>query len=362
VAGLADRVLAALSQTPVTFNGRTLPIGASIGIAVAGPGETTETLLRNADLAMYEAKLQGRSRHVFYEPSMHATVVNRFQLEVALQTALAEGAITLAYQPIVDLRTGAVLGLEALARWSDRLLGDVPPSQFIPVAEETGLIHEFGYWAIEQACRDLQDWRSAHGIEAYVSVNVSLLQLDNDQFAPSVVRILLNQGLEPSALVLDVTEGALLVERSRQSLHALRSYGVRVAIDNFGTGYSSLSHLRQLPVDMIKIDQTFLRSIEDDSAEPDFLRAIIALAETLHLATSCIGIETVGQLTDLQAAGCGYGQGYLLARPGPFADVPATISLVSRPPTHPRFETVRLDAGAATLASPVGAVTGGLSL
>ena len=352
VAGLADRVLDALSEAPVEFSGHTLPIGASVGIAVAGPGETTETLLRNADLAMYEAKLQGRGRHVLYEPSMHSTVVNRFRLEAALQTALADGAITLAYQPIVDLRDGAVVGLEALARWSDRHLGDVPPAQFIPVAEETGLIHELGHWAIEQACRDLTAWRSARGIQAYVSVNVSPLQLDNDQFASSVARILLNHGLEPSALMLEVTEGVLLVERSRESLRELRSHGVRVAIDDFGTGYSSLSYLRQLPVDMVKIDQTFLRPLQDTSAEPDFLRAIIRLAETLHLATICEGIETPGQLTDLQAAGCGHGQGYLLARPGPLADVPATVQVASRPPAYSWSQSVEPDAGALTLVGP----------
>jgi len=330
VTALADRVIDALSKTKVEFSGRTLSIGASVGIAIARPGEITETLLRNADLAMYEAKFQGGHRHVHYEPTMHATVVDRFRLEDALRNALAQGAMALAYQPIVDLRSGAVVGFEALARWSDRHLGEVPPAQFIPVAERTGLIHQLGHWAIEQACRDLRQWRSARGGQAYVSVNVSPLQLDNDQFASSVVRTLLNHGLEPSALVVEVTEGALLVEEGRQSLRALRSHGVRVAIDDFGTGYSSLSYLRQLPVDMVKIDQSFLRPLENDSAGPAFLRAIIHLAETLDLATICEGIETPVQLADLQAAGCGYGQGYLLARPGPLADVPAAIPVTGR--------------------------------
>jgi len=334
VTALADRVIDALSTTPVEFSGRKLTIGASVGIAVAGPGETTETLLRNADLAMYEAKLRGGYRHVHYEPTMHTTVVDRFRLEDALHNALADGAMSLAYQPIVDLRTGAVVGFEALARWSDRNLGEVSPSQFIPVAERNGLIHRLGHWAVEQACRDLSEWRSTRGGEAYVSVNVSPLQLDNDQFASSVVRILVDVGLEPSALVLEVTEGALLVEQGRQSLRELRSHGVRVAIDDFGTGYSSLSYLRQLPVDMVKIDQSFLSPLEDSTAEYDFLRAIIRLAEALQLATVCEGIETLGQLADLQAAGCGYGQGYLLARPGPLADVPATIPVAGRPSAY----------------------------
>ena len=329
VTAVADRVLDALSEPPVEFSGHTTTLGASIGIAVAGQGETSETLLRNADLAMYEAKVGGRSRYVVYEPVMHTKVVNRFRLEAALQTAVADGAIRLAYQPIVDLRTGAVVGLEALARWSDPALGDVPPSQFIPVAEATGLIHELGHRAIDQACRELTEWRCAQGTKAYVSVNVSPLQLESDQFASSVAHILLNHGLEPSALVLDVTEGMLLVERSRESLRELRAHGVRVAIDNFGTGYSSLSYLRQLPVDLVKINQKFLHPLEDDSADPAFLRAIIRLAETLHLDAICEGIETPGQLCDLRVARCGFGQGDFLARPGPLANVPATIAVAS---------------------------------
>jgi diguanylate cyclase (GGDEF)-like protein len=331
VRALADRVLDALSQTPVQFSGRTLTVGASVGIALAGPGETTETLLRNADLAMYEAKLQGRCRHVLYEPTMHATAMTRFRLKEALQSALADGGITLAYQPIADLSTGAVVGFEALARWSDPLLGDVPPAEFIPVAEETGMIHQLGHWVIEQACRDLTQWRSTHGVRAYVSVNVSAVQLVSDQFASSVVPILLNHGLEPSALMLEVTEGAPLVERSRQCLRELRSHGVRVAIDDFGTGYSSLSYLRQLPVDVVKVDQTFLAPLDDTPAEPALLRAVIRLAETLHLATIGEGIETPGQLSDLQGAGCGYGQGNLLARVGPLEDVPTAIVIAHQP-------------------------------
>jgi EAL domain-containing protein (putative c-di-GMP-specific phosphodiesterase class I) len=241
--------------------------------------------------------------------------------------------------PIVDLTTGALAGVEALARWSDRQLGEVPPSQFIQVAEETGLIHELGHWVIEQACRDLANWRSAHSAEVYVSVNASPLQLENDHFAASVVQSLLDHGLKPSALVLEVTEGMLLVERGRQSLRELRSHGIRVAIDDFGTGYSSLSYLRQLPVDMVKIDQTFLSPIEYHATDPDFLRAIIRLAETLHLVTICEGIETPGHVRDVQAAGCGYGQGDYLAKPGPLADLPATFDCPSRQPVHPEDES-----------------------
>jgi len=321
VTGLADRVLEALSTAPVDFSGRTVTIGASVGIAIAGPQDTTETLMRNADLALYEAKAQGRSRHVLYEPTMHAAAMAHFRIKEALETALVDGAITVVYQPIVDLRTGVVAGLEALVRWSDRDLGEVAPTEFIPVAEETGLIHELGNWVIEQACGDLRQWRSARGSQAYISVNVSPLQLDNDQFASSVVPILVKHGLEPSALMIEVTEGVPLVERSRKALRELRAHGV--------------SYLRQLPVDMVKIDQTFLGPSQDVAAEPAFLRAIIRLAETLHLDTICEGIETPDQLRDLEAAGCRYGQGTLLARPGPLAEAPATIAVATGPNACP---------------------------
>jgi diguanylate cyclase (GGDEF)-like protein/PAS domain S-box-containing protein len=331
VTAIADRVIAVLTQMPVEFSPSPLTIGASVGIAVAGPGATTETLMRDADLAMYEAKLLGRCRHVLYEPTMYATAMTRIRLKQALQSALTDGAITLVYQPIVNMSTGAVAGVEALARWSDSQLGDVPPSQFIEVAEETGLIHELGHWAIEQTCRDLTQGRSARGAGFYAAVNVSPLQLDDDQFASSVVRSLAGHGLEPSVLVLEVTEGVFLVERGRQSLRELRSHGVRVAIDDFGTGYSSLSYLRELEVDMVKIDQTFLRPLDESPADPAFLRAIIRLAETQRLESICEGIETPGQLSDVRAAGCRFGQGDYLGRPGPLADVPTAIALVTQP-------------------------------
>jgi diguanylate cyclase (GGDEF)-like protein/PAS domain S-box-containing protein len=350
VTALADRVIGALSKIPVEFSRRTLTIGASVGVALAGAEETTETLLRDADLAMYEAKLQGRCRHVLYEPAMHATAMNRFRLREALQTALADGVISVAYQPIVNLGSGDVAGIEALARWRDSQLGDVSPIEFIQVAEDTGLIHELGHWVIEQACADLTRWRSARGAEAYVSVNVSPRQLDSEKFASSVILSLRNHDLAPSALVLEVTEGVLLVERGRQTLRELRAHGVRVAIDDFGTGYSSLSHLRQLPVDMVKIDQAFLHPREDNAADPDFLRAIVRLAETLSLVSICEGIETIDQLSDVQAAGCGYGQGQFFAEPGPVMEVPAAFEVVRRTSAAPGLATGELYADSVDLA------------
>lgn len=331
VAVLAGRLLEALRGSPMRLGELTVTVGGSVGIATAVPGDTTETLLRNADLAMYQAKRQGRGRHVTYDAGMYDEVAGRFRVEEALQAAVAADAITLAYQPIVDVRSGDVVGLEALARWTDPKLGVVPPSQFVPVAEQTGLIRELGQRLIRKACRELRQWRAATGAEAYVSVNVSPLQLD--ELFPSVVEGILREcGLDPSALVLEVTEGLMLVERSRAPIRELRERGVRVAIDDFGTGYSSLSYLRELPVDMVKIDQVFLRPARHGAEDQTLLHAVIGLTQSLGFTTICEGVETMAHLADLQATGCGYAQGYLLRRPGPLADIPAVIAVVADSP------------------------------
>jgi len=325
---LAARILVALHETPIDFSVGTVVVGASVGVAAAGPGETTETLLRSADLAMYQAKLRGRGRYAVYEPGLHEGAVTQFRLASALQTAVTAGAITLAYQPIADLHTGDVVGIEALARWSDPLLGDVPPSDFIPLAEQTGLIRELGGQVIVRACADMARWRAATGSNAYVSVNVSPLQLDDDDFLGFVIGALREHGLQPASLVLEVTEGLLLREHSRETLRYLRAHGVRVSIDDFGTGYSSLSYLRDLPVDMVKIDQAFVSAVESGPSDVAFLQAIVRLAETLNLATIAEGIETTTQLAALQDTACAFGQGYLLARPGPIGGIPAALPAI----------------------------------
>jgi diguanylate cyclase (GGDEF)-like protein/PAS domain S-box-containing protein len=320
-ARVAQAMIDALLAMPVDVGGRAIAVAGSIGIATSGPADTTETLLRNADLAMYQAKADGRARWAIYDPGMHASVATRFRLEAALKDAVAADEVTLAYQPIVELATGRVMGFEALARWCDPTAGPVPPSEFIPVAEETGLIHPLGRRLIEKACAALREWHAATGAAAYVSVNVSPLQLDSDLFPAAVQRVLDDSGLDPHALVLEVTEGLLLASSSRDSLRALREMGVQVSIDDFGTGYSSLSYLRQLPVDMVKIDQSFVRAVDDGPDDVAFLAAIVRLSRTLGLATIGEGVETVGQLVELAAAGCDYGQGYLFARPGAILDI-----------------------------------------
>ena len=333
---LADRILVSLHSTPVDFSGGTVVVGASVGIAIAGRGDTTETVLRNADLAMYQAKLRGRGRHAVYEPGFHKGAVAQFRLAGALRVAVATGEITLAYQPIAELSTGIVVGIEALARWTDPKLGEIPPSAFIPVAEQTGLIQALGRQVIVRALGDVARWRHATGSGAYVSVNVSPLQLEDDDFPGFVAQALRDHEIHPSSLVLEVTEGLLLEDRSQEALRELRAHGVKVAIDDFGTGYSSLNRLRKLPVDMVKIDQSFVASVESGVADLEFLQAIIGLAETLHLATIAEGIETATQLGQLQATACAFGQGYFLALPGPIADVPAVLPTIStaQPPSH----------------------------
>jgi diguanylate cyclase (GGDEF)-like protein/PAS domain S-box-containing protein len=325
---LATRVLQVLRDTPIRLGDLTVTVGASVGIALAAPDESTDTLLRNADLAMYQAKHSGRGRHFHYHPGLHESVVQRFQIEEALQVAVTEERITLAYQPIVDIGSGQVVGLEALARWTDPELGPVPPGDFIPVAERTGLIRDIGGRVIRDACRGLAKWRRDTGVDAYVSVNVSPPQLDA-AYPGDVDRALRESGLPPSALLLEVTEGLLLSEASRASIRDLRSRGIRVAIDDFGTGFSSLAYLRELPVDMVKIDQLFLRPGPEGGDDHTLLEALSRLARSLQLVTVFEGVETPEQLELLESIGCRYAQGYLFRRPGPLDQVPGCIELVA---------------------------------
>jgi diguanylate cyclase (GGDEF)-like protein len=326
LAELADRILEKLRGTPMRFGELQVTVDASVGIARVAAGDDVDTLLRNADLAMYRAKRSGRGRHVLYHDALHDEVVSRFRMESALQRAIEADALTLAHQPIVDLATGDVLGLEALARWEDPELGPVPPAEFIALAEQTGQIKPLGRLLLRQACAGLATWRAATGSSAYITVNVSPLQLD-DTFRADVEESLAAAGLGPQALVLEVIESVLLDETHRAIVADLRASGVRVAIDDFGTGYSSLAYLRDLPIDAIKIDRVFLRPGPGGPSDQKVLRALISLAESLELPAVCEGVETREQLTELQGARCAAAQGYFLGRPGDLADVPARVDL-----------------------------------
>ena len=311
---LATRVLATLRGTPMRLGDVTVTVGASIGIAVAGPGDDADTLLRNADLAMYRAKRHGGGFAVPYQAELHDEVVTRFRTHEALQKAIAHDEIGVAYQPIVDLTTTAVVGLEALARWRNRDGQWVSPTLFIPMAEQSGLIKDLGRRMLHRACADLADWRTRAGRDAYVSINASPVQLDST-YVDDVANTLDATGLEPSALVIEVTEGVMLDPVARGCLMELRRRGVRVAIDDFGTGYSSLSYIRDLPVDIVKIDRSFLRPGPQEVHDQPVLRAVVDLINSLGLVSVLEGVETSLELATARLTRAHHAQGYLFGQP-----------------------------------------------
>ncbi len=225
------------------------------------------------------------------------------------------------------LDTGEASGFEALARWSHPEFGDVSPGEFIPLAEQTGLIFDLGRWVLRNACDEIVAWRKLNGSDAHVSVNVSPLQLEDDRFPGVVAAALYRSGLDPSALILEVTEGVLLVDNCREALERIRELGVRIALDDFGTGYSSLSYLRTFPLDVLKIDRSFVHHIKGGIEDRAFVQAIIKLADTLCLQIVAEGIETVQQIDTLRDVGCREGQGFLMARPAPLLNAPAAFPL-----------------------------------
>ena len=317
---VAARMLSVLAA-PFDVSDREVFIGASIGIAVSdGSSVDADELIRNADTAMYAAKAAGRGRSEMFQPAMHVHALERFELQADLRRALVRGEFTLHYQPIVDFATGAVQGIEALIRWMHPTRGLMPPGAFIAAAEETGLIVPMGLWVLDEACRQTAEWHDGYPQASglWVSVNLSTRQLLEPDLVARVEEILQRNALEPSALVLEITEGSLLqgVGETIQKLRDLKALGIRLAIDDFGTGSSSLGHLRQFPIDVLKIDKSFVDGVATTGSEgPALVRAIVDLANTLQLETVAEGIEEVDQLTELRSAGCLSGQGFLFARP-----------------------------------------------
>lgn len=324
---LADRILAQLRDTPVEFSGHTAVVGASIGIAVAARGDTTETLLRNADLAMYRAKTQGRGRLALYDPALHVEAASRFRLDWSRHAPAAD-AITLVFQPIVDLRTGEVAGLEAVAHRSDPVLADPSSGEYLAAVERAGRRGGVGARALRKSCEALVSWRAATGRDAYLSVRVSALQLELDGFATATLLTLGEHGLGPADLVLFVAEDPRLEGVGRDALRALRSAGVRIALDGFGSGRSSLSSLRSLPADLVRFDGSALRAAPGDPEEPALLQAVVRLVQGLRLESICEGVTTLDQLVELRTTGCEFGQGTLLGAPGPIEGIPGTIPLL----------------------------------
>jgi diguanylate cyclase (GGDEF)-like protein/PAS domain S-box-containing protein len=317
---VAERIRTAL-RAPVVVDGSSLFIQASIGIATAESGmNDADQLIRNADLAMYRAKERRDGEVAFYDPSMHTSLVDRLALEAELRLAVTEELLHVHYQPTYTLDTGKLVGVEALVRWNHPDRGQIPPDAFIPLAEQTGLIHQLGLFVLREACRQGRRWLDATpGVPLSIAVNISGKQLQRIGFTDEVREVLAESGLPPSALVLEMTESVLMhdTESSSQTLRELKEMGIRIAIDDFGTGYSSLSYLHRFPVDILKIDRSFVERLSGVNAEESLVQSIVQLAQTLQLETIAEGIEDQGQLLTLRRLGCQVAQGYHFGRPGP---------------------------------------------
>lgn len=321
---LAQAILDQLHH-PLHVDGHQIATGASIGIAV-GPsdGADADTLLKNADLALYLGKQDGRGVFRFFEPALDAAARKRRQLELDLRAALHGGQFRLNFQPIFDLKKDRIGGFEALLRWEHPKRGNVPPIEFISVAEDTGLIVAIGDWVMQEACRQATAWPE----HVRVAVNVSPLQFRNSGFQNVIFQALSRSGLAPNRLEVEITESVFLEGETSvvTLLHQLRAMGVRVALDDFGTGYSSLSYLRSFPFDKIKIDKSFVDSVAHDESSAAIVRAIVDLASALHMETTAEGVEDCDQLAELRGQGCSSIQGYLFSRPIEGADVMAMIA------------------------------------
>jgi diguanylate cyclase (GGDEF)-like protein/PAS domain S-box-containing protein len=311
----AERVIAAL-QAPFDLEGREVFVTASVGIAV---GDDADELLRSADVAMYRAKGSGKAQYVVYAPRMEEDIVGRLELVADLRRVRVDQDLVLHYQPTVDLATGAIVGVEGLVRWQHPTRGLLPPSDFIPLAEETGRIVEIGRWVLTEACRRAAGWRkalpAASGLA--VSVNVSTRQIRRPGLVDDVRAALDQSGLEPSALTLEITESMLARRREEMAsiLDEVTGLGVRLALDDFGTGYSSLSLLQDLPVHTLKIDRSFVQSIDTGPQRAAFVRAIVELADALSLGVVAEGVESAAHVLALRGLGCRLGQGFHFAAP-----------------------------------------------
>jgi len=320
----AEQIIEIVAQ-PHDIDGHDVTVGASIGITIAHPGEmNTESLLKSADLAMYSAKSEGRGTYRIFDPQMDAIVQARRLLERDMRTSLAQGGFELYYQPLVNLQTKRVTAFEALMRWNHNERGAVPPAEFIPVAEEMGLIIQLGDWALRQACMEAIGWPD----NIRVSVNLSPLQFFKGNLVSTVVSALASSGLPASRLELEITESVLLEksERNIGILNQLRELGVRISMDDFGTGYSSIGYLRSFPFDKIKIDKSFVRDLLVDDGSLAIVRAIAGLGVSFGMTTTAEGVETEEQMRRLNLEGCVEVQGYLYSKPVPTSEIPSVLA------------------------------------
>jgi diguanylate cyclase (GGDEF)-like protein len=325
VANLAARMRDALIQ-PYDLEGHQVPADVSIGISIA-PDDTSDAdqLLKNADMALYRSKADGRGTFRFFEPQMDERVKARRTLELDLRNAIVHGEFELYYQPLLNLERHEISACETLLRWHHPTRGMVPPVEFIPVAEETGLINQIGEWVLRQACVEAASWPP----DIALAVNLSPVQFKNQNLAQLVVSALAHSGLPAQRLELEITEAVLLQnnEATLATLHRLRELGVRVAMDDFGTGYSSLSYLRSFPFDKIKIDRSFICDIADKDESGAIVQAVTSLASRLNMATTAEGVETEAQLQIVERLGCTEMQGYLYSRPVPAAKLAGLLRM-----------------------------------
>ncbi len=323
-AALASRLVDVIS-VPYDINGHQVVIGASIGVSIA-PADSSDPnqLLKNADMALYRAKADGRGTYRFFEPEMDARAQERRALELDLRAGLVRGEFELYYQPIHDLDSGRILAFEALVRWHHPKRGMIPPADFIPVAEQTGLIVPLGEWVLRTACLEAARWSRDVGI----AVNLSAVQFKGRNLVSTVVGALSASGFKPQRLELEITESVLLqnCEGTLATLHDLQSLGVRIAMDDFGTGYSSLSYLRSFPFDKIKIDRSFVHELATRDDSMAIVRAVTGLGKSLGICTTAEGVETDEQLALLRGEGCTEVQGYLFNPPRPAAEVEGILA------------------------------------
>ena len=322
LAAVAQKLLTAIAE-PVLLQGCSFLVTASIGIGrYPADAQDAATLLKHADAAMYLAKDSGKNNIQFYTAELADLAARQFELESALRLALVRDELVLHYQPKVGVDSGRMLGLEALVRWNHPLRGMVPPGEFIPLAEERGLIVPLGRWVIQQACRQVRDWRNAGLRAPPVAVNLSARQFADETLVDHLVASMSTYGVTPADIEVELTESVLMSdpERANQVLGQLRQMGVRISIDDFGTGYSSLSYLKRFPAETVKIDRSFISGLPGDGDDTAITQAVIAMAHSLGLQVVAEGVETKEQLQALQRLGCDEAQGYLLGRPVSAAD------------------------------------------
>jgi predicted signal transduction protein with EAL and GGDEF domain len=312
----AERI-AAIFARPFVLSGSEHFVTTSIGIALARGGERADDLIRDADAAMYRAKDRGRARYEVFDEGMRGRAIERLRVENDLRRAIERGELRLEYQPVVSLSNFSIVGVEALLRWRHPQRGEVPPSEFIPIAEENGLIEPIGRWVLEHACRQAAQWYQARPDAAPLTMSVNLSAVQVRRSLPDVVRsVLRSTGLDPACLSLEITETVMVrdAEGLGEVLQALKALGVRLVLDDFGTGYSSLSYLTRLPLDVLKVDRSFVDGLGSESRDTAITETIIAMSRALSLDVVAEGVETSAHVRELSRLGCGLAQGFHFSR------------------------------------------------